>query len=192
VSAPTQEIWERFSAQLHGFLARRLADPHDADDLLQEVFLRVHTRIDTLREGGRLAPWVYQIARNVLTDHYRSRRPTGELTEELAQRQAAETTGGAEVELDPQQRIASYLAGLVQALPDTYQEAVRLAELEGLTQAEVARRLGLSVSGAKSRVQRGRRLLRAQLLECCHFEFDLRGKVIDYHPRPRCCEHCRS
>ena len=70
--------------------------------------------------------------------------------------------------------------------------ALVLTEFEGLTQVEMAEELGLSVSGAKSRVQRARAMLRDDLLECCHFEFDRLGHVIDYEPRPRCCPRSRA
>lgn len=65
-------------------------------------------------------------------------------------------------------------------LPEKYRKAVRLADLEGMTQAQLADHLGLSLSGAKSRVQRGREQLKALLTECCKFEFDCRGQIIDY------------
>jgi RNA polymerase sigma-70 factor, ECF subfamily len=76
---------------------------------------------------------------------------------------------------------------MVDSLPDTYREALILTEYEGLTQRELAERLGLSLSGAKSRVQRAREKLKAMLLDCCHFEFDRLGKIIDYQPNCTCC-----
>jgi RNA polymerase sigma-70 factor (ECF subfamily) len=80
---------------------------------------------------------------------------------------------------------------MIEELPDEYQVALRLTELEGLTQQELAARTGLSLSGAKSRVQRGRKMLREMLLACCHFEFDRHGKVIDYYPECQCCSEVR-
>ena len=76
---------------------------------------------------------------------------------------------------------------MVEELPEPYREAVRLADLEGVPQTELAERLGISVSGTKSRVQRGRQMLRKELEECCRFEFDRRGKVIDFTPKGECC-----
>jgi RNA polymerase sigma-70 factor, ECF subfamily len=76
--------------------------------------------------------------------------------------------------------ISPCLRPMLNYLPEKYREAVRFADLEGMTQIELANRLGLSLSGAKSRVQRGREQLKALLMECCQFEFDCRGKVIDY------------
>ena len=75
---------------------------------------------------------------------------------------------------------------MVESLPDDYRQALLLTEYEGLTQRELAERLGLSVSGAKSRVQRAREKLKEMLLDCCHFEFDRLGRVIDYQPKYAC------
>ena len=190
MKASTQQVWERFSDELKGFLARRVGDADAVEDLLQDVFVRVHTGLDELRDDQRIAPWVYRIARNAVVDHYRRRRPAGDGHDELPEIPAEDET---DAQTDAaRERIGTYLAGLVNELPDTYRDAVQLAEVDGLTQAEVGQRLGLSLSGAKSRVQRGRALLRERLQECCHFEFDRRQRIIAYEPRPRCCATCRS
>jgi len=177
------KIWEEFSQSLLGFIRRRVNDPDDAEDILQEVFLKIHTKIDTLEDGDRLVSWLYQITRNTIIDYYRSRRPADELPESLV-------VDPEPVESDPTAQLAAGLREFMTCLPDKYRRALVLTELDGLKQAELAGRMGISVSGAKSRVQRGREMLRQALLECCHFEFDRRGGVLDYTPRPDCCETC--
>ncbi|MGH2593595.1 MAG: RNA polymerase sigma factor SigZ [Anaerolineae bacterium] len=181
----TEDIWNEFSQQLRGFILKRIPDPTDADDILQDVFVKLHTRIDTLRDEHRLAPWLYRIARNTLVDYYRARQPAVPVPELLA-------VEDEQTESDAAARIASSLTSMVECLPEKYRQAIVLSEFQGLTQQEVGERLGLSLSGAKSRVQRGRDLLRAALLDCCHFEFDRRGRLIGYTPRPDCCRHCAS
>jgi RNA polymerase sigma-70 factor (ECF subfamily) len=179
--ADTAELWRRFSEPLRLYLLRRLADPQDAEDLLQDIFLKIHTHLDALPPADRLLPWLYQVARNTLVDHYRRRRSSQPLPDDLADPAAANDP-------DPAERLAAGLGEMIAGLPEKYQQPLQLSELEGLPQAEVAGRLGLSVSGAKSRVQRGRRLLRAALFDCCHFEFDRRGGVLDYYPHRACCQ----
>jgi len=179
----TEDIWNEFSGRLRAFIVGRLPDPDDADDVLQDVFVKLHTRIDSLRDEDRLAPWLYQIARNTVADYYRARRPTVALSETVTVEDEPDVG-------DPAARIASSLMTIVASLPERYRQAVELSELQGLPQQAVADRLGLSLSGAKSRVQRGRGMLREALLDCCHFEFDQGGRMIDYTPRPDCCRHC--
>jgi RNA polymerase sigma-70 factor (ECF subfamily) len=79
---------------------------------------------------------------------------------------------------------------LISTLPAPYRDALVLTEFEGLTQKEMAERLGISLSGAKSRVQRGREQLKRMLLERCQFEFDRLGRIIDCKPRTR--HACRA
>jgi RNA polymerase sigma-70 factor (ECF subfamily) len=179
MTVSTEDVWEEFGDRLRSFINARVPPDVDADDLLSDVFVKVHTRIDALRDDQRLAPWLYQITRNTVIDAYRGRRINAALTDL--------DPPGDEDEHDAARVIAEDLRGMVAGLPDKYREALVLTEFEGLSQVEMADRLGLSVSGAKSRVQRARGMLRDQLLACCHFEFDRRGHVIDFTPTRACC-----
>lgn len=178
----TVEIWDRFSGELRAFIQRRVSDEHDAEDLLQDVFLKIHTRMHTLNNEEKLASWIYQIARNTITDYYRSQNHTIELQEGIAVDEDGEE--------EPIARLAVGVHEMIDTLPDIYRQPLLLSEISGMKQAEVAGQLGLSVSGAKSRIQRGRAMLKQSLLDCCHFEFDRRGSLIDYLPRQDCCEAC--
>ncbi len=181
MTVTTESAWLNFSDRLRRFIAARIPTSTDPDDVLSDVFVKVHTSIDTLEDEARLAPWLFQITRNTITDHYRRRRPD-----------SRELTGiDVPVLQDLEQgtdSITRSMRDLVDQLPPKYREAIILTEFEGLTQKELAERLGLSASGAKSRVQRARRQLRDELLACCHFEFDRRGGVIEYTPRRGCCQ----
>jgi len=174
----TEEVWEEFSDRLRSFIRARVSSDADADDLLSDVFMKVHTRIDGLRDDERITSWLYRITRNAVIDHYRQRRESTQLVD-LAEPETSTS--------DAEQVIAGGLRGMVEDLPDRYRQALVLTEFEGLTQIQMADRLGLSVSGAKSRVQRARGMLRDELLACCHFEFDRRGHMIDFTPKRACC-----
>ena len=179
----TESIWTQLKDDLGRFIRRRVADEHAASDLLQETFLRIHRSIGKLADEDRLAAWVYQIARNAIHDHYRQQRSEVPL---------ADVDPADEREDDRPAQACQWLDELVGQLPDSYRQAVQLAEIEGLTQREVAQRLGLSHSGAKSRVQRGRALLRQSLDQCCSFHFDHRGQLTDCDPKPgrTVCRNC--
>lgn len=178
-----EQIWQTYHASLDRFIRSRVEDPVSADDILQEVFIRIHARIASLKARGKLKSWIYQITRNAIIDHYRRRRRLEGLPQGLA---AAEI--GAE---DRARRdIEGCLLPMIQNLPETYRQAVMLSEIEELTQKQVAERLGLSVSGAKSRVQRGRRMIKDMLSACCRFEFDRRGTMVDYEVKGAGCDRC--
>jgi len=176
----TQVVWERFSNQLRSFISKRVTSRDDSEDILQDVFVRIHAKLHTLRNAERLTPWLYKITRNAITDHYRQQQRLSELP-------VGFDVEGATGEPDAETRLAARLRIMViDFLPNDYARALVMSDLEGLTQQEIARRSGLSLSGAKSRVQRARHMLRDMLLKCCHFEFDRRGRVIDYSPLPTC------
>ncbi len=88
------------------------------------------------------------------------------------------------------QELAQCLTPLIEQLPEHYRAALELSELQGLTQQETAGRLGISLSGAKSRVQRARAKLEELVHQCCRIELDHRGSVVDYEPRHRCTNTC--
>jgi len=175
-----ESVWDQFSDRLRSFIRARVADEAAVEDILQDVFVRIHAKVGTLQDLGKLESWLYQITRNVIIDYYRSRRPTEQLPETLGS--SEEVYEEALVT-----RLASDVREMVEALPEPYREALVLTSYEGLSQKELAKRLGLSYSGAKSRVQRARERVKDMLMTCCHFEFDRRGTVIDYYDHCCCC-----
>ncbi|MCA9582836.1 MAG: sigma-70 family RNA polymerase sigma factor [Myxococcales bacterium] len=176
----SDHAWRVLDAKLRPFVAKRVREA-DVEDVVQEVFLRIQRGLPALRDDQRLGPWVYQVARSAIVDHGRvlARHPQvlGE-PPEPAQDPQDEDDGAALRE------VATYVAWFVSMLPSPYREALTLTELQGLTQKEAAEMLGISVSGTKSRVQRGRAKLRTALEDCCHIALDARRRVIGCEPRP--------
>ena len=166
-------FWQEYKNLLRGYIAKRVRDADAVDDLLQEVYLKAHMSLHTLKAKGSIVSWLFRITANAMADHYRSRKPADTLPDELV---------APESEPDPVAELAVCLRPLIVGLPERYRSALVLSELEGLPQREVATRLGISLSGAKSRVQRGREKLRESLLECCDVELR-RGRIADYAPR---------
>ncbi len=181
---PTVEtIWNEFAAKLGQFIAARVADPATAEDILQDVFLKIQSRLGQLRDPARLQGWLYLMARNAIIDYHRTRKDTTEVPESLPAEPPAQD---AEIE-----ELKAAFRRLISTLPEPYREALVLTEVEGLTQKQMAARLGSSLSGAKSRVQRGREQLKQMLLERCEFEFDRLGRIIDCRPRTQdACQEC--
>ena len=153
-----------------------MRDDATADDLTQETMLKVFRSREALRDGQRLEAWLYRIARTTLIDFYRRTRPTEELPAVLATEPVDEVQ-------QMRQAVMATTKRFLEELPEAYREPVRLAELEGLPLAKIALRSGLSLTAVKSRVQRGRAMLKKKLQDCCRFEFDRHGKVIDWKRR---------
>ncbi|RPH72658.1 sigma-70 family RNA polymerase sigma factor, partial [bacterium] len=173
--------WEELGSNLRTFIGRRVRNPSGVDDLVQRVLLQLVKGLGSLRDAERLHAWVYRTARNILVDYYRSSGARREVasgdTEDLATAETPERQGspGERDESAALQELAGCLEPLLRQLPAAYREAITLADLEGMNQADAAKRAGLSVSGMKSRVQRGRKQLRSVLEACCRIQLNRRG-----------------
>lgn len=184
--------WQELHGNLRVFVARRVRNPADVDDLVQRVLLQLVKGLGTLRDAERLYPWVYRTARNAIIDHYRAAGSRRELAAGDAgdiEASAVQPTSLDEDEGAALRELAACLAPMLDQLPPAYQEAIRIIDLEGVPQQEAARSAGVSLSGMKSRVQRGRQRLRAALEACCRIEMDRRGDISAYATRdPAGCE----
>jgi len=183
----TNKIWEDFKEPLKRYIAGRVHNKHDAEDILQEIFFRVHSHIGCLKEESKLRAWLFQVARNAVVDYYRRQNSGFQLSvipEDII-------NGPAEI-TDEDQDITMCLRSMINYLPEKYKQAILLSEFEGLTQKEMAEKLGLSLSGVKSRVQRARKELKGLLTDCCQFEFDRLGNILDYRHKRESCPHCAA
>jgi RNA polymerase sigma-70 factor (ECF subfamily) len=170
----------RVATQIRPFVERRVAPP-DVDDVVQEILQRVHGGADALDDDTRFVAWLHRVARNVIVDHHRRAGRRAAKHEGFA----AEWRDEADEQEDALASLAVFVRAFVDMLPSPYREALRLTEIDGLTMREAAEREAVSLSGMKSRVQRGRRLLRELFEACCEIALDARGRVVEYTPRPR-------
>jgi len=174
--------WSELRDGVHRFVARRIRDAHAAEDVTQEVMLKVRAKLPS-SAIERLDAWVMSIARNAVIDHYRSRRPVAALdaTADIA---TEDQTSDATAEL------STCVARMIDRLDPPDAEALRLVDLQGVSQQNLADRAGISLSGAKSRVQRAREKLSAMVLDCCDLERNRQGGVVDYQTTPRSPLYC--
>jgi RNA polymerase sigma-70 factor (ECF subfamily) len=180
IDAGMSHAYQELEARLRPFVARRVP-PADVEDVVQDVFLRMQRGIAALRDEERFGPWVYRVARSAIADQRRARArhplAEGEAPEGAIEPPDSEEEGAAE------QALARNVAPFIAMLPSPYREALTLTELEGMTQKEAAEMASVSLSGMKSRVQRGRERLRALFEDCCAIALDARGRVVTCEPR---------
>ncbi len=184
----TETIWNMFCCKLKPFICKWGVDSYVADDIIQEVFLKIHKNIDTLRDDSKVHSWVLQITKNCVIDYLREHKLRFEDIEriELEDSKTPDTIRDKN-ERDPENEIISGLHELIGSLPEKYAKALLMVEYQGMSQIELARKLKISPSGAKSRVQRARNMVKDRLMNCCHYEFDKYGTVIGVHPISCCC-----
>lgn len=182
---PTEQMWREMLPQLRKFVRRRIADPDRADDLVAEILLRIHQNVASLDDQELLPNWVFRIARNAVIDEYRrAGRSREQLTATLPEHSIESFTD--QDEPGAVRELSACLRPMLGGLPAEQREALEMVDLTGMTQAEAAQRTGVSLSGMKSRVQRGRRRLAELLGQCCALTLDGRGVPMDYEPPPGC------
>lgn len=167
--------WRAHYREVRSFLAQRSGNTAEADDLLQEIFVKaVHLGHDFCALDNPRA-WLFHVARNLLIDRSRLKKEQVPLPDDLA----AEAESATEA-IDA---LTHCLPRVLTELSAEDREAIVLCDLQGMAHKEFAERTGLSLPAAKSRVQRARRRLQAQLVEACQVKFDSAGKVCCFVPR---------
>lgn len=190
MSLSTESIWNACSDQLRAFISKRISNSSMVDDILQDVFIKIHENIDTVKDEAKISSWIYQITRNSIIDYYRKNKIRLTDINSFSEHELnALHDAGPLTENEYEKNIAAGLQKMIDVLPEKYAQALYMVEIKGMSQVELANKLKISQSGAKSRVQRGRAMLKDSLMNCCHYEFDKYGTVISSHPIKCCCCH---
>jgi len=185
MSCTTEELYRSFAGKLKSFVTSKTNDPELAKDLVHETFLKVARYCEGGGSCRHPRSLLYRITLNAIADHFRSadvkasQRSIGISPESDDEEALSCPEGGTAGEED----LLACVSPLIDHLPSPYREAVRLADIEGIPQQQIAARMGITLSGAKSRVQRGRERLRALLLEVCQIEHDRYGNILECEPR---------
>ena len=170
----TQEsakIWEEFAGRIRSHLLKKLRRKEDVDDLMQEIFIKIHSNLGHLRESGKLSSWIYRIAENTLNDYYRKSRGTDIEYDEN------EAVRGDPGEENPVAGIEGCLEAFIARLPEKYRKPLVMSDVEGLKQKEIAESMNISYPGLKSRVQRGREMIKDMFIECCRLSVGRDGRL---------------
>lgn len=178
----TETDWTSFETRLRAYVGGRV-DSLWVDDVVGDILLRLVRYRDSLEAAANPFAFIMRVATNAITDHYRRKAVENRVLNEIG----VEAAGSAASDNRARGELARCVLPFVQALPEIYRDALLLTEIEGLSQVDAARRLGISNSAMKSRVQRGREKMKQALLRCCAIEFDRRGGVVDYDQHSTGC-----
>lgn len=167
----TENIWNDFHKELKIFILKKVKDENIANDILQDVFIKIIDNSDKIEKATSVQNYIYAITRNATNDHFRSIARKSEIENELLTLNEEET-----------QSLNATIANccirpLIKQLPEKYQAALTKTEFENISQKELAEQLNISYSGAKSRVQRGKEKLKELILGCCNFPSDSYGNL---------------
>ena len=178
-----ENIWNEFHNRISKFVVGRIYDKELTEDCVQEIFIKINSGLISLRDENKLESWIFQIARNTIADFNREKMkhstvPIGNYDQEI------------EVADNINNKVAEWIIPFIKELPEKYSNPLMLYEIEGFSQKEISQKENISLSGAKSRIQRGRVKLKEALTDCCRFEIDKEGNILDYSRRESNCKKC--
>ena len=181
-----ESVWNEFSGQIRSYLLGKVNRKDDADDLLQDIFIKIHNNLGELKDEKKLAPWIHQIVRNSLTDYYRKKRlDTSEYNEDAITSDIDETDDEIFSAC-----VANCINVFINRLPERYKVPLELSDIKGLKQKDIAKQMGLSYSGLKSRVQRGREMMKDMFIDCSCYIHQSDGQFITDKFDYENCEIC--
>lgn len=176
----TQDIWKLHADDIKYFIFSKVKDEVITEDLLQETFIKVHTKLNTLKEEDKLKSWVFSIARYTVLDYFRSKKIVYETTEEdfVFEEQKLEHTE------------ADCLPGIIKSLPTKYRDPLFLSDIKGLKQQQIANQLNLALPTIKSQIQRGRKMIVQGFVDCCDFVINDQGFLVGEVKDKADCKMC--
>lgn len=175
-------IYTQFHQVLFGFIKSKVNSHQDAEDILQNVFIKIASGLNGLERKEKLQSWIYTIARNSVIDYYRTSTNKESLSVELH----IEETFREEEYIDTTKGLDCCLIDFVNQLPEEYRDIIIDVEMKGVKQKDLVSKYNLAYPSIRSRVQRGREKLKQILLECCHIQWDNRGNILDVASRAKC------
>jgi RNA polymerase sigma-70 factor (ECF subfamily) len=177
-----ENVWHEYRAHIKAFLHSKISDSDEIDDLLQDILIKTHRNLHSLKSGESIKGWLFQIANHTIIDFYRKRSKTKTIS--------AEDLWYEDENNQIQKELSQCVGPFIKALPGETAELLTEIELGGRSQKELALSLGISYSTLKSRVQKGRRQLRGLFEDCCHLSLDKNGTIVDFDPKTNNCEDC--
>lgn len=168
MTASEISVWTQTENTLKLFVFRYTKDMALAEDLVQDVFLKVHSKLGQLKNSDKLAGWIFQIARNTITDYFRYK---------------SKAINSVDIDWENEEQplndcVSGCLQTMLTTLPEKYRHALELAELKNVSQLDLTKQLKISYSGAKSRVQRARLMLKEKMDKAYVIQFDPYGNVL--------------
>lgn len=176
----TQRIWEMHHQDVKQFIMSKIKDEDIANDLLQETFIKIYTKKETLQNIGKLKSWMFTIARNTVLDYFKQSTKTREFfdTDSIVEERKIEHNA------------SDCLHGIIKHLPEKYRDPLFLSDIRGMKQANIAQQLNLQLSTTKSRIQRARKQITQGFIECCDFKLNQKGYLVGEIKDKEDCKLC--
>ena len=176
----TKQVWTSYSEDLQRFIISKVKNNTVADDILQDTFIKIHTKLHTLKDITKLKSWCFTVARNAIIDYWKSTNKTVEIANFEAETTITEN-------LHTEQ---DCLRGILKNLPKKYRNPLFLSDIKGLKQQEVANQLNQNLPTTKSQIQRARKLIAQGFIDCCGFKMNKEGNLVGEIKEKEDCKVC--
>lgn len=176
----TKQVWTSYSEDLKRFIINKVKNTAIADDILQDTFIKIHTKLHTLQDISKLKSWCFSIARNSIIDYWKSTNQTFEIANFKSDTEISENV---HTEKD-------CLRGILKNLPKKYRTPLFLSDIKGLKQQEVAQQLNQTLSTTKSQIQRARKLIAQGFMDCCGFTLNKERNLVGEIQEKEDCKVC--
>ena len=181
----TSCILADFEKKLEYYVRKRISNECDAEDVLQNIIVKIHSNIGSIADAGKIYSWVFTIAHNEIIDYYRRNDHTAmELTDDMEDLN--------EANLSENDEVLSCVKSTINKLPEKHKQAIILTEFKNMPQKELSEKLSLSRSGTKSRIQRARKKIKELMESNCELEIERRNDVVSYQIKKSCKDECRN
>lgn len=170
------EIWDQHKRHLLNFIKTKMDDEHIAEDILQEVSIKLVDNLNRKTEIKNYKTWLFQVARNTIADYYRKK-----------EKQAHLSMPQSEVITNSSACVCDLSGFVIQTyLPEKYSRPLYLSDIEQKPQQEIAEMLNLSLTATKSRIQRARKKLKELVSVCIDISYNNKGQVSDFQLKKNC------
>jgi RNA polymerase sigma-70 factor (ECF subfamily) len=177
----TKDVWTTYHDDVRRFIKSKIKGEHIVDDLLQETFIKIHTKLDTLKSESKIKPWVFTIARNAMFDYFKNKEFLSEGSAVIVEPDSSEIDNHTEKDC---------LRGIIKRLPKKYRDPLFLSDIKGFKQKDVAEQLNLELPTTKSRIQRARKLIAQGYMECCDYKMNAKGHLVGEIKEKEDCKIC--
>ena len=180
-------IYKQFHSDLLGYVKSKVRSREDAEDILQNVFIKISANVDKLTEDVKLKNWIFTITRNAIIDYYRANATKkkfavpDEIDENIFESD----------DPDPTKGLDQCMNSMIGLLPEEYRDIIIDSEIKGIKQKDLADKYEMAYPSMRSRVQRGRERLKQLFYNCCHIETDKHGNILAAQGRTDCDGPCK-
>ncbi|WP_299889270.1 sigma-70 family RNA polymerase sigma factor [uncultured Lacinutrix sp.] len=176
----TKQVWQSYSGDLKRFINSKVKDNTITDDILQDTFIKIHTKLDTLKDVSKIKAWIFSIARYSIIDYFKTKNQIFEIADFETEVKIEETIHTEK----------ECLRGILKGLPKKYREPLFLSDIKGLKQAEVSKQLKISLPTVKSQIQRARKMVAQGFIDCCGYTINEKGVLVGEVKAKEECKVC--